>query len=126
MLTLSFIRENKDLVTERLKIKNFRKPELIDKVLEADNSRRSAQYQLDQLQAELNNISRQIGSLIQAGKNEEAERLKDTTSSLKEKIRILSQDEDTLLKEIDALLIQIPNLPHESVPPGQNSASNLL
>lgn len=125
MLTLSFIRENKDLVTERLKIKNFRRPELIDKVIEADNTRRSVQYQLDQLQAELNNTSREIGNLIQSGKNDESSRLKDITGNLKEKIKILSQDQDTVVKEIDALLIQIPNLPHESVPPGQNSDSNL-
>jgi seryl-tRNA synthetase len=124
MLTLSFIRENKELVTERLKIKNFRRPELIDKVIEADNNRRSLQYQADQLQAELNNTSRQIGTLIQAGKNEEAGRLKDATSVLKEKIKQLNQDQDAILREIDTLLIQIPNLPHESVPPGQTSASN--
>lgn len=124
MLTLSFIRENKELVTERLKIKNFRRPELIDKVIEADNNRRSLQYQADQLQAELNNTSRQIGTLIQAGKNEEAVRLKDATSVLKEKIKQLNQDQDAILREIDTLLIQIPNLPHESVPPGQTSASN--
>lgn len=126
MLTLTFLRENKDLVSERLKIKNFRHPELIDKALEADNARRSGQHQLDQLQAELNNTSREIGSLYHQGKQEEANRLKTATINLKEKIKILSQEQTTILADIDQLLVQIPNLPHESVPAGQDSASNLL
>ncbi len=125
MLTISYIRDNRDLVVDRLKIKNFDQPDLIDKVIELDNSRRSGQHQADELQSDLNNKSKEIGKLFKSGETEAADRMKSETGQLKEKIRTLSLDHNRAMEEITELLSQIPNIPHELVPAGNTEADNL-
>lgn len=124
MLTIPFIRENRDLVIDRLKVKNFHEHEIIDSVIRLDAERRELQLKQDSQQAEMNRISREIGRLFREGKQEEADLIKADTVSLKENIRKLQQSQSDAVARIQELLVQIPNLPHETVPPGKGEADN--
>ncbi len=124
MLNISYIRENRDLVIERLKIKNFPATEIIDRILAADEKRRNSQARSDSLQAELRILSKSIGMLFRDGKKEEAEQAQQKTAGLKEEIRGLQQDFNEASELMNELLVQVPNLPHTSVPEGKGADDN--
>lgn len=127
MLTLKFITENRDDVIRRLNKKHFAEAEkIIDEVIAYDTDRRATQKELDATLAEVNQISKTIGALIQAGKREEAESAKSQTTQCKEKSRELSAKMDELATSIQNLLLQIPNLPKNSVPEGTGAADNVV
>lgn len=127
MLTLKFITENRDDVIRRLNKKHFAEAEkIIDEVIAFDTDRRATQKELDATLAEVNQISKTIGALIQAGKREEAEIAKSQTTQCKEKSRELSAKMDELATSIQNLLLQIPNLPKDSVPEGTGAADNVV
>lgn len=127
MLTLKFITENRDDVIRRLNKKHFAEAEkIIDEVIAYDTDRRTTQKELDATLAEVNQISKTIGALIQAGKREEAEIAKSQTTQCKEKSRELSAKMDELATSIQNLLLQIPNLPKDSVPEGTGAADNVV
>src|SRR4030042_1349262 len=126
MLTLSQIRENTTEVIENLKKKNFDGQEIISNILDIDKKRRNLQFELDSKQSELNNLSREIGELFKTGKKEEAQTIKQKTVKLKEEIKVLGEKFDQTETELQNLLIQVPNLPHHSVPPGKGSADNVI
>ena len=126
MLSVSYIRENRDELIERLKIKNFHGEELIDRIIDADNERRSQQLQQDTLQASLNTKSKEIGALFKEGRQDEANRAKESTAGLKEEIRVLQQSQGESLSRLHELLVQVPNIPHQSVPPGKGENDNEL
>ena len=125
MLTINLIREKKEFIIERLKVKNFNAEEIINKVLLLDSSRREIQSKTDMLQGEMNLISKEIGSLIKDGKRDEAEAAKQKTYSLKEEIKILSEKLIPIDNELKSEIIRLPNLPHESVPPGHGADDNI-
>ncbi len=125
MLTINLIREKKEFIIERLKIKNFNAEEIINKVLLLDSSRREIQSKTDTLQGEMNLISKEIGSLIKDGKHDEAEVAKQKTYSLKEEIKILSEKLIPIDNDLKSEIIRLPNLPHESVPPGYGADDNI-
>jgi seryl-tRNA synthetase len=125
MLTINIIREKKEFVTERLKIKNFKAEEIINTILQLDTSRREIQKKSDDLQAEMNQISKEIGALMKEGKKAEAEAAKTKTYNLKEEIRSLTDKLAPLDNELRNELVRLPNLPHESVPPGFGADDNV-
>lgn len=124
MLTINFIRENRDFVLSRLKVKNFKDSSIVDSVIEFDNLRRAAQKNADNAQAEMNLLSKEIGRLFQNGKTEEANKAKDRTALLKENIKEFNLKYDEASTKLNELLVQIPNLPHESVPVGKSAEDN--
>ncbi len=126
MLTLKTIREEKEKVINRLKIKNFDAGEIVEKIIEIDDKRREIQFKKDNNQKELNDISKQIGMLYSQGKREEAEILKEKTASLKEQIKILESDFNLAETELNNLIVLLPNLPHESVPAGKGTDDNII
>ncbi|MFZ5940738.1 MAG: serine--tRNA ligase [Bacteroidota bacterium] len=124
MLTVPYIRENRDHVLERLKIKHFKNLHLIDDILALDDARRSSQAASNTLQSELNQISEQIGILFKSGKKEEAGALKNRTAELKEELRILLEKNDAASSRMNELLVLVPNLPHITVPEGHGAEDN--
>jgi seryl-tRNA synthetase len=124
MLNVSFIRENKDFVLERLKVKNFKNTDLITQIIVTDDARRSSQKEADDLQAEMNVISKNIGVLFKEGKTDEANQARTATAKLKEDIKVLQQEHNEYLEKLNRLLVQIPNLPHSSVPVGKGAEDN--
>ena len=125
MLTINLIREKKEFVIERLKVKNFEAEEIINRILELDSSRREIQSKNDGLQAEMNRISREIGSLMKDGKRQEAETAREKTYALKEEIKSLSDKLIPVENDLRNEIIKLPNLPHESVPPGHGADNNV-
>jgi seryl-tRNA synthetase len=125
MLTINLIREKKEFIIERLKIKNFAAEEIISRILILDSSRREIQAKSDMLQGDMNRISKEIGSLMKDGKRDEAETAKEKTYSLKEEIRALTDKLGPLDAELRSEIVRLPNLPHESVPPGHGADDNI-
>lgn len=125
MLTLSTIRENKEEVIRRLAKKRFANFALIDQIIALDDQRRALQVQSDQLQAESNRLSKEIGVLLKNGKQEEARQAKERTVQIKEEVKGLLYQMDEVTKRLQDLLVQVPNLPHDSVPEGDGADSNV-
>ena len=124
MLPITLIRENREFVAERLKIKNFQAEDILDKILELDSKKRDIQTKSDALLAEMNKISKEIGSLMKEGKKEEAEAAKASTYSIKDEIKELSEQMAPIDSELKNQLVQLPNLPHSSVPRGFGAEDN--
>ncbi|WP_423146980.1 serine--tRNA ligase [Rubrolithibacter danxiaensis] len=124
MLQVSYIRENKEKVLERLSLKNFKQPELVDEIISLDEARRQTQVTLDSISAEANTAAKQIGDLMRQGKKEEAEAIKTKTSSFKEQIKALGDQLAAIEDELSSKVIQLPNLPHTSVPGGVSAEDN--
>lgn len=124
MLTISYLREKKEEALQRLAIKNFKNPALIDEILLLDDERRSAQQQNDETLAEMNQIAREIGILFKSGQQAQADVLKERNVELKEKSRHLTEKLNELKELIQQKLVEIPNTPHLSVPVGRTAAEN--
>jgi seryl-tRNA synthetase len=125
MLQVNFIRENKATVLEGLAKRNFANAEtIIDQVLTADENRRATQLELDTILAESNKISKEIGALYKSGQAQKANILKEKTGQLKESSKELSEKLNVFSEELDALLYQIPNVPHPSVKAGKSEEDN--
>ncbi|MEI6684318.1 MAG: serine--tRNA ligase [Bacteroidota bacterium] len=126
MLSLNYIREHQQEVIDRLAIKNFNGKEVIQKIVLLDDQRRETQKKLDDLQAQGNVLAKEIGLLFQSGKSAEATLLKEQTAELKEKAKSLDQSFEEIKKELDEVLVRVPNLPHPSVPTGKTPDDNLV
>jgi len=125
MLQLAYIRDNKEDVLKRLAIKNFRDAEtIVNSVIELDNNRKMAQRQADDVKAEANNIARQIGEMMKAGKKEEAEALKARTAELKLNEKKFDESLRHIEEDIHKLLVTVPNLPNLNVPAGKTPEDN--
>jgi seryl-tRNA synthetase len=125
MLTINLIREKKDFIIERLKVKNFDAVDILEKIIALDLSRREIQTKTDMLQSEMNRISKEIGALMKDGKKAEAEAAKEKTFKLKEEIKSLSDKLLPLDAELKNEIILLPNLPHKSVAPGHGADDNI-
>lgn len=124
MLLVPFIRENKQLVIDRLQKRNLHTESLINDVLKVDDERRKAQSELDDVLAKSNALSREIGDLFKSGKKEEANEMKEKTKELKESSHMLKVKLSELEDGLVDLLHQIPNVPHKSVPAGKDEEDN--
>ena len=124
MLQINFLRNNKEDLIERLKVKNFDASNIIDEVIDLDDKRKSTQQQSDELLSRANSIAKEIGILFKSGKGAEANSLKEESSQIKEKTKALQESLSETEKEILEKLIQIPNVPHPSVPMGKSDADN--
>jgi seryl-tRNA synthetase len=124
MLQLNIIKEDPQKVVKLLKIKNFDAGDLVKEIIEIDSKRRETQKKLDDGLAESNRLAREIGKLFKTGRGDEAEGLKEQSATLKKE----NQELSIILEETKALmedkLLMLPNLPHPSVPPGNNESHN--
>ncbi len=124
MLQIYHIREHSKEVIERLAIKNFDAAAIIDKILVLDVKRRNIQKNLDDTLAESNKAAKEIGGLFKQGKIDEANVKKAKTADLKKVSKELGDNLDSVSSELNNLLVQLPNLPHPSVPKGNSDADN--
>ncbi len=125
MLTLKQLQDGRDEVIERLKIKNFDATAIVDQIIALDNQRKLTQTESEALQAEMNKISKSVGQLMQKGDINAANEARERTAGLKEQIKDLSSTLASVEKELLDLLVQLPNLPHQSVPSGKSAEDNL-
>ena len=126
MLNLKFIQENKETVIRKLAVKNFDAKELVEKIIYLDDARKNLQKESDDKLAEMNTISKQIGLFMKEGKKAEAETAKAQTTRLKEEIAALTTRHSDTLAELNELIVRLPNLPHDCVPPGKNADDNVI
>ncbi|HZH54344.1 MAG TPA: serine--tRNA ligase [Sphingobacteriaceae bacterium] len=124
MLQMSYIRDHQDQVIERLGIRNFTQIGLVEEVISLDENRRKVQAEADALQAEANSAAKRIGELMREGKKEEAEKVKSRSSEFKENIKLLQDKLSEIERGLYERLVQLPNLPHESVPAGVGAEDN--
>jgi seryl-tRNA synthetase len=124
MLEISYIRENRQDVIERLAMKNFKEIRLVDEILELDTRRRQIQKSLDDILAESNRMAREIGNFFKMGQVEEANLLKEKTAVFKLQSKVLGESFAEIQNKLEQLLIQLPNLPHRSVPAGHSAEQN--
>lgn len=124
MIHISFIRENTEEVINRLDKRGLNAREMVDQILLADETRRSKQTQLEQFLAESNQWSKQVGELMRSGQKEEAEKFKAKSSGAKETIKQLELELGEADKTMQELLLQLPNMPHASVPKGKSAEDN--
>lgn len=124
MLQLQAIREKKEEIIQALQKRTIDAAPLVENVLRLDEKRRATQTQLDAVLAESNKLSKEIGMLFKSGKAQEANLLKEKTVALKEDSKSLGDTLNTTAEELQALLYQIPNAPHESVAAGNSEADN--
>jgi seryl-tRNA synthetase len=124
MLQVSYIRDNREQVLERLAVKNFKQLELVDEVLQLDDSRKQTQNRLDSTSAEANAAAKRIGELMRTGQKAEAEQLKSQTGTWKEDIKQLNEQLSNIEQQLQQKLVQLPNLPHSSVPKGITPEEN--
>ncbi|AUS04815.1 serine--tRNA ligase [Pseudotamlana carrageenivorans] len=124
MLQVPFIRENKELVVERLAKRNLNAVQLVEDVITFDEDRRRLQAELDNTLAESNTLSKEIGNLFKSGQAEKANELKAKTSLLKETSKELSELLNAKADALNELLYKIPNVPNELVPQGNSEDDN--
>ncbi|MDF2852378.1 MULTISPECIES: serine--tRNA ligase [Sphingobacterium] len=124
MLQLNYIRENRDTVIERLAVKHFKEIGLVDEIISLDEERRKIQSESDTLSAEANAAAKQIGDLMRQGKKEEAETVKSKSSGYKEQVKQLLDQLGTIEAQLNEKIVQLPNLPHQSVPAGVSAEDN--
>ena len=125
MLHINKIRENKESYITLLKLKNLDATDLFDSVITKDDERKATQQRADDLLAKGNQLAKQIGELYKTGNAAEANVLKQESLTFKESSKALQTKQTDLQKEIQDILVQIPNIPHPSVPAGKSDADNL-
>lgn len=134
MLTIKTIENNTELVVSRLAIKGFDAVEIIKEILATEGERKKKQIELEGLLAEQNRIAKEagmrIGALKKEGKHEEAEKVKQEAGESSAEFKIQSAELEVqvseLEKEVFEKLVQLPNLPHESVPAGRTAEDNVI
>ena len=126
MLDIKFIRENPELVKEniRKKFKDHKLP-LVDEVIALDTQKRDVNTRANELRANRNKISKQIGALMGQGKREEAEEMKQLVSQQAAELAQLEQQEAELAKDLQERMMKIPNIIDPSVPIGKDDESNV-
>jgi len=126
MLKTSYIIANKEEVIKSLKKRNFNSEDLIAKLISLDERRKLIQTEYENMQAESNTISKEIGQLFKDGNKDEIPNLKQRSLEIKGSSKVLSDDLSDVKNEIEDILSQIPNIPHECVPAGNSSEDNLV
>ncbi|WP_268223576.1 serine--tRNA ligase [Sinomicrobium oceani] len=127
MLQLQFIRENKERVIRGLEKRNLGEEaaDLVNEALRLDEERRGIQATLDSTLAESNKLSKEIGNLFKSGAHQEANALKEKTATLKTESKELNEKLNDTTQALNTVLYRIPNIPHETVPPGNSDEDNV-
>ncbi len=126
MLEVTRIRAQKDLITERLQKRGWSSDKLgiLDDILKVDDNRKSLQTENDGYLAERNKLSKEIGQFFKAGKQDEANAAKAQVEQIKTKIEATEEQLSSAVAKLEALLLEVPNVPHDSVPAGVTEEDN--
>lgn len=125
MLQIAFIRENQAKVVQALAKRNMDATTAVQEVVTLDENRRATQVELDNVLAESNKLSKDIGALMKSGEKAKAEILKAKTVTLKEQSKELSEKAEALAEELLQKLYTLPNLPADLVPEGKTPEDNV-
>ena len=126
MIDIKFLRENPDVVKQNIKNKfQDSKLPLVDEVIELDTQARATQQEADDLRANRNKLSKQIGALMAQGKKEEAEEVKKQVTEQAERLSELQEKETELQAKVKEIMMVIPNIIDPSVPIGKDDSENV-
>ena len=126
MIDIKFLRENPDVVKQNIKNKfQDSKLPLVDEVIEFDKKSRAVKQEADQLRANRNKFSKQIGALYGQGKKEEAEEMKKLVTEQGDRLAELEKQETELQEEVTSRMMVIPNIIDKSVPIGKDDSENV-
>lgn len=126
MIDIKFLRENPDIVKQNIKNKfQDEKLPLVDEVIELDEKSRSVKCKGDELRAQRNSLSDQIGNLMRNGQKEEAESVKEQVKEINQRLVENEKLEEEYAGKIKKIMMQIPNIIHESVPIGKDDSENV-
>jgi seryl-tRNA synthetase len=125
MLQVAYLRQNTELVKERLSIKHFAELNLVDEVIALDDQRKQLTFQYDETQAQVNKASKEIGMLMGKGEKNAAEAKKTEVAELKSKLQPINEQLAAVEKQLHDTLIKLPNLPSALVPVGKTPDDNL-
>ena len=126
MLKTSYIIANKEEVINSLNKRNFNSEDLINELISLDDKRKSIQTEYENMLAESNTISKEIGQLFKSDNKDAVPELKQRSSEIKKSTKVLSDDLVQVKNEIFDILSQIPNIPHKSVPSGNSENDNIV
>jgi seryl-tRNA synthetase len=126
MLQIALIRQQPDFVKERLRVKNYDAAAAINAILKLDEKRKKIQLELESAQAGLNAISKEIGNMMAKGEKQMADEKKQEVSLIKSSLSPLQEALDTTDKQLQEILISLPNLPAIEVPPGKTPEDNIV
>ena len=126
MLDIKFLREHPDAVKEniRKKFQDHKLP-LVDEVIVKDKELRSMKQRVDDLRAQRNAMSKQIGGLMKEGKREKAEAVKQQVASMADELKEIEEKESVVREEVNRIMMQIPNMIDPSVPIGKDDSENV-
>ncbi|ASZ09937.1 serine--tRNA ligase [Chitinophaga pendula] len=125
MLQVPFIRQNKELVLERLALKHFKQVSIVEEVLALDDKRKKLTLEYDETQAQVNSASKEIGQLMAKGQKEEAEQRKSEVTLLKQRLAPITEELAATEQLLHDTLVHLPNLPGPAVPPGKTPEENV-
>lgn len=124
MIDIQILRDEPDLVRDAMRKKGYGETEVVDRLVQLDAERREAITELQEAQSRSNTISSEIGTLMREGRKSEAQELIAESSRLKQRIKELDEVSSRVEEERDWLLLEIPNIPHPSVPVGSTPDDN--
>ena len=126
MLSIYRFRKNKEEIIKGLKKRKFDNLEVIDEVIELDQSRKKLQQDLEEILFESNTISKKIAEIFKSNEsNNNVDELKKKSSTLKSESKKISEKLDSIKKDLHQHLISIPNIPEDEVPEGSNEEDNI-
>ena len=126
MLTLPYIRENKERILAGLETRNYPQDikASLDQIIDLDDRRKANQAERDDSLSQVNRLSKEIGTLYQSGQREKADEMKAQVADIKEQAKSLEAQQQDIQGQLDDLLLSIPNVPHPSVPSGSSEDDN--
>lgn len=124
MLDLQLLRDDPERVRQALRDKNAGDPALVDRLLDVDRERRATLTALQTLQQQQGEISRQVGPLMKAGRRDEAAPLLGQSNRLKGELQTMQEAARGHEETVEKLMLEIPNIPHPSVPVGRTPDEN--
>ncbi|MBN8837502.1 MAG: serine--tRNA ligase [Sphingobacteriia bacterium] len=126
MLQVNVLRNNPQWAKEKLAVKHFKQPELVDTIIALDDERKKTQAAFDSIQSKINSASKEIGNLMKQGKKEEAESLKNDVAAYKLQVTDFNDSLLNIEKQLHDTLVQLPNLPADIVPVGKTPEENVV
>lgn len=123
MLDINFVRDNFELVKERLQSRGF-STEVLDRFTKLESERRTNIRKVDDLKALRNRESQEIGALMKSGQKEQAESRRQQVRQIGDEIAERETALNAIKEELNSILVGLPNLPHETVPVGRDESAN--
>ncbi len=124
MLQVNFLRQNTELAKKKLAIKHFTNLNLVDEVISIDDQRKQLQASFDDLQSKVNAASKEIGAQMAKGDKDKAEALKNEVADWKKQLEPLKEKMAEVEAQLQQVIVQFPNLPHDMVPLGKTPEEN--